>query len=102
MRHLERCCIFSLTALACSAALAEGAACETSPSDTIKVVTLELRDRDRAQARVVIPSNTAVMVVASETAIDAMLEVHIDGEASGVLSDKPLRRRGTQRVVLEA
>src|SRR5262245_36841392 len=99
---MARCCIFLLTALACSAALAESAPCETPPSHTIKILSLQMRDRGRGQARIDIPSNTTVQLVGTESGIDVMMEVRIYGESAPILADNPLRRRGPQRIVLEA
>jgi CHAT domain-containing protein len=74
--------------------------CEPLPRNILRELSLELRDRGRTEMPLELPANTPLMLVASETGIDALFEVRA-GVAAPLVADNPVRREGPQRILLE-
>lgn len=75
--------------------------CEPPARNVLRELRLELRDRTRSELPLELTANSAVMLLGSETGIDAILEVR-DAAGNRQSADNPLRRRGPQRILVEA
>jgi len=83
-----------------SASPPSAAACEPPDRNVLRELRLELRDRARSELPLELPANSALMLLGTETGIDAILEVR-DAAGDSQSADNPVRRQGPQRIFLE-